>query len=391
MSSLIAEPRRAGGPPARLAALGSRLAPHAQALATLAFAGLLIAIAFLARGGAALARTTTATIAVTLLGAAAVAAAIVARPPGRRVRGGVVLLLFTALAVLTAASIAWSIQPSASWQAANLTVAYLGAFAGALALANVAPGGWRALLGGVVLASVVVSGYALLAKVFPSISPLDLYARLRAPFDYWNAVGLMAALGIPGCLWLGARREGHALARALAVPALGLLLVALMLSYGRGPLVAAVVATACWFAVVPLRLRAAAVLAAAGAGAAIVCLWAFANEALSTDGTPLDVRADAGHSLGLLLVALLLVLLLAGLALAFALSRDGLSASGRRQLGTVLLTALALVPLAGVAALAASERGLTARSRTGGTSSPTPTPSSRRTTRAASPPSASSQ
>ena len=61
--------------------------------------------------------------------------------------------------------------------------------------------------------------------------------------------------------------------------------------------------------------------AAAGAGTAVVCAWAFANDGLTTDGTPLDVRADAGHSLGLLLVALMVVLLLAGLALSFAMSR----------------------------------------------------------------------
>ena len=132
-------------------------------------------------------------------------------------------------------------QPSESWHAANLTLAYLAAFAGAIALVHIAPARWSGVLGGVVLAAVVLCGWSLLVKAFPSISSLDLYARLRAPFDYWNAVGLMAALGIPGCLWLGARRDGHAALSALAVPALGLLLVALLLSYGRGPLLAAVV------------------------------------------------------------------------------------------------------------------------------------------------------
>ena len=280
------------------------------------------------------------------------------RPPRRRVWGGVTLLLFAALAVWTALSIAWSVQPSDSWQAANLTLSYLAVFAGALALAQVAPARWGGVLGGVVLACVVLCGWSLLAKVFPSISPLDLYARLRAPFDYWNAVGLMAALGIPGCLWLGARRDGHAALSALAVPALGLLLVALMLSYGRGPLLAATVAVACWFAIVPLRLRGLAVLTTAGAGAAVVCAWAFASDALAKDGTPLDVRADAGHSLGLLLLAMVVVLMLAGLALSFAMSRSALSPQGRRALGTGVLIALALVPLAGIGALAASDRGL---------------------------------
>lgn len=337
----------------------SRAARYADPLATVALAALLITTAFVGRGGSALARTTTVELILILLGTASVALAIVVRPPQRRLWGGVTVLLFAALAAWTALSIVWSVQPADSWQATNLTIAYLAAFAGAAALVHVAPARWRAVLGAVVLASVVLSGYALLAKVFPDISPLDLYARLRAPFDYWNAVGLMAALGIPGCLWLGARRDGHAALSALAVPALGLLLVALLLSYGRGPLLAAAVATACWFAAVPLRLRGLAVLLTAAAGTAIVCAWAFPNEALTTDGTPLDVRADAGGSLGLLLLTVLIVLLLAGLLLSFAMSRTTLSPQTRRGVGTAVLVVLALVPLAGVGALATSERGLT--------------------------------
>jgi tetratricopeptide (TPR) repeat protein len=359
VSSLAAAPSR-GAAGARRGLAGARrwTAAHPDTATTAAVAALLVAVAFVARGGAAPPRTTAVELALTLLGAAAVAAAALAGPRGR-LWGGVTLLLFAALAVLSALSIAWSVEPSASWRAANLTLAYLAVFAGGIALARLAAPRWAGLLGGVVLAAVAVCGFSLLAKVFPSISPLDLYSRLRAPFEYWNAVGLMAALGIPGCLWLGARREGHAALGALAVPALGLLLVALLMAEGRGPLLAALVATACWFAIVPLRLRAVAVLATAGAGVAVVCGWAFSTKAITTDGTPLDVRASAGHSLGLLLLAMLIVLLLAGLVLAFAMARGSLTPAGRRQLGAIVLVALALVPLAGVAGLAASQRGLT--------------------------------
>ena len=96
----------------------------------------------------------------------------------------------------------------------------------------------------------------MLTKVFPgALNPDEIYARLREPFGYWNAVGLTAALGVPGCLWLGARRSGHAALNALAYPALGLLLVTILLAYSRGALLAAGVGAAFWFAVVPLRLR----------------------------------------------------------------------------------------------------------------------------------------
>ena len=72
------------------------------------------------------------------------------------------------------------------------------------------------------------------------------------PFGYWNAVGLMAALGVPPLLWLAARRSGNQPRNALAWPALGLLFTALMLSYSRGALLALLVGLAFWFAVVPL-------------------------------------------------------------------------------------------------------------------------------------------
>jgi hypothetical protein len=364
VSSVIASPRSPGeegtasGRAGIVSGVPRRLTAHADTLVMLALASLLVTIAFVARSGSVLSHATPVEMALTLLGAAAVALAILAHTSRTRLWGGVTLLLLAALAVWTALSIAWSVQPSESWQAANLTFAYLATFAGAIALVHVAPARWSGLLGAVILASVVLCGWSLLVKAFPSISSLDLYARLRAPFDYWNAVGLMAALGIPGCLWLGARRDGHAALSALAVPALGLLLVALLLSYGRGPLLATGVAVACWFAIVPLRLRGLAVLATAGAGTAVVCAWAFSNDALTKDGTPLEVRADAGHSLGLLLLALLVVLLLAGLALSFTMSRSALTPQSRRTLGAAVLVALALIPLAGIGALAASDRGL---------------------------------
>ncbi len=115
MSSLVAEPSPAeraacpsGGAPAPAA--HGRLAARADLLMTLAVGGLLIAVAFLARGGAALPTTTTAAIGLTLLGAGAVAVAALAAP-GRRLWGGTTLLLFGVLTALTGLSIVWSVAP----------------------------------------------------------------------------------------------------------------------------------------------------------------------------------------------------------------------------------------------------------------------------------------
>ena len=62
-------------------------------------------------------------------------------------------------------------------------------------------------------------------------------------------------MGAIGCMWLGARRAGHALLNALAYPAMGLMLVTLLLAYSRGALVALAIGVALWLCIVPLRLR----------------------------------------------------------------------------------------------------------------------------------------
>ena len=160
---------------------------------------LLAVVAFVADGGLGLERTTYVEIVVMLLGAALVrggAADPAARAAGR-LHGGLALAAVALLAAYTALSVIWSLAPSDSWIEANRTFAYLSAFAGTMALARIAPGRWPAVLRGIALACVVVCGWALLTKVFPgALAEEEIYARLRAPFDYWNSVGLTAASGI---------------------------------------------------------------------------------------------------------------------------------------------------------------------------------------------------
>jgi hypothetical protein len=228
-----------------------------------------------------------------------------------------------------------------------------------MALARIAPRSWSALLAGIATACVAVSAWALLTKVFPgALAGDETYARLRAPFDYWNSVGLTAALGIPALLWLGARRSGMAVVGALAWPGIALLEIALMLSYSRGSLLAALAGIAFWFAVVPLRLRGAVVLLGASAGAAVIVFWAFSMTGLTTDSLPLAVRADAGHELGALLVLTLSLLLVAGLASGFLGSERPASPEAKLIAGRALIGALVAVPVIVVIALASAPGGI---------------------------------
>jgi O-antigen ligase len=256
-------------------------------------------------------------------------------------------------------STVWSIAPDQSWIEANRIVTYLAVFAMGFALVRLAGHRWVALLGGVTIASVAISAYALAHKSFPGqFEPDEIYARLREPFGYWNAVGLMAAMGVPGCLWLGARRAGHRALNALAYPATGLLIVVILLSYSRGALLALVLGCAFWFAVVPLRLRGAAVLLCAAVGATFVIGWAFSQDALSKDNVPLALRNQAGHQLALLTIFMLVALTVVGLLLGFLTARRAPRAETRRRAGIALLVGLALVPLGVGVRLAVSDRGL---------------------------------
>jgi cytochrome c556 len=317
------------------------------------------AIAFGAQGGLQLGRTTIVEMCVTIAGCAIAAAAIIAAPLRSRFWGGFTLAILLAFAGLTAASTAWSVQPSDSWVEANRTLSYAAAFAGGIGLVRLVPRRWSSLLGGVLLASVVVCGWGLLTKVFPgALNPTEFYSRLREPFAYWNASGLMGALGVPAAVWLGARRTGHLALNALAYPALGLLLVEIMLAYSRGSLVAVVVGLALWFVLVPLRLRGFVVLAVTALPAAAVTAWAFSRDALTVDNVIVPVRADAGHEFGVALALMALVLVLAGGMASFLMSSRPLSPKGRTRAGIVIAALLVLLAGAGVGALALSQKGL---------------------------------
>jgi hypothetical protein len=362
VSALAGSPEAPTARPRRgaLAAPSAPARRHAGAALTAAIALVLAATAFVADGGLRLERTTYVEIALMGLGALLCAAALLLpHARSQRLHGAPALFALALLTTYTALSIMWSLAPSDSWIEANRTFAYLSAFAGTMALARLAPGRWSAVLHGIALAAVVVSAWAVLTKVFPgALAGDETYARLRAPFDYWNSVGLNAAVGVVALLWLGARRSGRPAVNALAWPGIALCEVALMLSYSRGALLALAVGLVFWFAVVPLRLRSAVVLLGASAGTAALVAWAFAMTGLSTDELPIELRADTGHELGALLLLLLVLLLGLGLAAGFLAAERPASPRAKRIAGRALLGVLAAVPVIVLIALATAPGGI---------------------------------
>jgi len=135
--------------------------------------------------------------------------------------------------------------------------------------------------------------------------------------------------------------------------------VACLLAYSRGAMLAMAIGCAVWFALVPLRLRGLAVLGTGGLAGLLVGLWAFGQDGLSQDRIGLAQRTPAGHDLGILVATMLVVLLIVGLAVNFSLAERAPREPIRRGTGIAALVGLALVPVLVAGVLATSANGLT--------------------------------
>jgi hypothetical protein len=259
----------------------------------------------------------------------------------------------------TAASIAWSWAPDASWIGASQMLAYLSAFAGVIMLARPWARGWATVLGGLGLWSVTLCAWSLLVKVFPSaLAPGNQFGRLQAPFGYWNAIALCAGMGVPCCLWLGARRDGGRHLAALAAPALTLLIAVLVLSYSRSADAAAAVAASLWLIVVPLRLRAIAMLVIGAAGAAVLSVWFLTHHGLAGNYVQLSAQDHAGHVFGVVLLVVLVLVSVAGVAVSEAMDRTTVPEATRRRIGTGIVALIVVAVIGAFGAVATSSRGL---------------------------------
>ena len=98
----------------------------------------------------------------------------------------------------------WSIVADRSWDSFNKGAAYV-AFLG-LGIVLAAVGAGRAArLAGYVLALVigVTLVWALATKAIPALVEDERIGRLNEPVDHWNALALLADVGIVLGLWLG--------------------------------------------------------------------------------------------------------------------------------------------------------------------------------------------
>jgi MFS family permease len=260
-------------------------------------------------------------------------------------RGAGLLMLMTLFAMLCVLSVGWSVLPAASYFDAVRTIAYTTIVAGSALAAQLLPTRAREVVTGLGIAALLICLYSLLTRVMPGWFPdTDSFARLRLPFEYWNAVGAVAVFGLIASLWLGCTRESDIKYVAGSYPAGGIFVVALMLSQSRGALLAAILCVGIWLLVVPRRLRTALWFGVVGLLGAAVVAWAYSTVPLTQDHVLLADRKHTGVLLGVILVLMVVALGALGYAIEQRRRDKPLPEAKRRANGKVLLIALAIAP-----------------------------------------------
>lgn len=217
------------------------------------------------------------------------------RPPALPRPAVVFFVAFAAFVLWQAASIAWSIEPSRSWDYANRSLVYLafaavGALVGGVAFPRLVEAA-AALLGALFL-------WALAAKVFPGLySDYGRLARLRYPLGYWNELALLAAASVPIALSLLRR------ARLAGALLLYLALVVGVLTYSRVGIILAVLAALAWLVFDEGRYESVGVLAVSWIVGAVVVGVGLLLPGVSDDLQPHDVRVQDGLVFGAVLLA----------------------------------------------------------------------------------------
>ena len=201
-------------------------------------------------------------------------AAIAAPRPLPRGRAGLAAMAgLGLLAGWTALSFAWAPVVDAAHDDLQRVLLYAGALvAGAALLRGRAR---RAVEPAVLAGTVVLVVYGMSDRLLPRVVRIDHYfsagSRLEQPLTYWNAMGLVAAIGLVLAARLAADRSRPPAVRVLAAAAGAPLGAGLYLTFSRGAIAALGVGLVVLLAAAPTwpQLRAAVLVLEAGAVTAL--------------------------------------------------------------------------------------------------------------------------
>jgi hypothetical protein len=271
--------------------------------------------------------------------------------PLPRTRAGIAAIAaLAAYAGWIAVSTSWAPLKGPAGGDAERAVLYVGALI-AVAAAFRPRGAARAVEPTLALGTFVVTGYGLLGRLLPGIvhehPTASSAGRLDQPLTYWNATGVLAALGLILCARIAGDNDRRGELRCAAAAASVPLAAGIYLSFSRGALAALAAGVIVLLVAAPswIQLRAAAICLEAGALGAAACA-AFSG-----------VRHGSGsESQGAAALALLLALM--ALAAAASLWSQRAERAGTTRLGllplprhasliaTALVVAIVVVPVA---------------------------------------------
>jgi hypothetical protein len=217
-----------------------------------------------------------------------------------------VLGLFGALLLWTWLGADWSTSAERSLSEAGRVASYGGVLV--LGLGLVHRGNLPALLGGLAGAIGLVSALAVLSRLAPALFPADpsrafvAVSRLDYPFNYADAVGEFAALGLPLLLYLAL--EGRTAAgRALAAAGLPLIVLCVTLSVSRGGALACAAGLVVLLGLTPRRLTLLATVVIAAAGSAVVIAALLSRPGLRSGAATGSTLPGERHQMLVIVIA----------------------------------------------------------------------------------------
>jgi O-antigen ligase len=268
------------------------------------------------------------------------------RPLPESTAGRLALLGLALLCAWTALSITWAPIGGRAQDDLQRLLLYLGVFTAAIALLR-ETGARRALEPALALGAFVAIAYGLSERLLPGVIDLDQSGtsagRLEQPLTYWNAYGILAALGFVLAVRVAGDPSRSRVVRSVLAAAGVVLGLGVYLSFARGALAAVAVGVLVLLALAPESRPQLRSLFTVGVAAAASSLVASGLDTV----TSLETR-DSGE--GLLMFAVLVV---AALAAAFFAPRQA-----RRPLTAPSLPGSRPATVAGLALLVLVVGGL---------------------------------
>ena len=157
----------------------------------------------------------------------------------------------------------------------------------------------RGLVRALALAATALCTAAFLSRALPDIfevSPGFMASRLDFPLTYWNALGLLAAIGLVLCLSLTSDERESSPVRVVAAASMPVLAATLLLTFSRGAMGVGILALAAYVLLAHNRGLITGLLAAAPF-TAVAVVSAYEAELLATENPTSPAAVIQGHGL----------------------------------------------------------------------------------------------